>query len=96
MNDYALGFPVPLPGNVSQMEFTWQNLLPQQPLSYKIDTTTDNAEAMAQPTLDIPLNGKLVSTNAKLSTIGNRPELSELRGSSLMLSSEVLTNAIPE
>ncbi|XP_028968163.1 tyrosine-protein kinase RYK-like [Galendromus occidentalis] len=61
MNDYALKFPVPVPGNMSQMEFTWQNLRPQQPLSYKIDTTTDNAAAMALPTLDIPLTGVMPS-----------------------------------
>lgn len=59
MNDYALKFPVPVPGNMSQMEFTWQNLRFQQPLSYKIEASTDNPKAMAPPKLDIPLTGKV-------------------------------------
>lgn len=58
MNDYALRFPVPVPGNLSQLEFTWQNLRPQQPLKYRIEMTVDNPEAMLPPTLDIPSTGE--------------------------------------
>ena len=58
MNDYALRFPVPVPGNLSQLEFTWQNLRPQQSLKYRIEMTVDNPEAMQPPSLDIPSTGE--------------------------------------
>ncbi|XP_003746387.2 tyrosine-protein kinase RYK-like [Galendromus occidentalis] len=59
MNDYALRFPVPVPGNLSRLEFTWQNLRPQQSLKYRIEMTVDNPEAMQPPKLDIPSTGNL-------------------------------------
>ncbi|XP_022649629.1 tyrosine-protein kinase RYK-like isoform X2 [Varroa destructor] len=54
-NEYALRFPVPVPGNMSELEFSWKNLRPQhQTLNYKIEIQLDNPHAMFQPTLNIP------------------------------------------
>ncbi|OQR76714.1 tyrosine-protein kinase RYK-like [Tropilaelaps mercedesae] len=59
-NEYALRFPVPVPGNMSQLEFSWQNLRPQhQMLNYRIDIQLDNPHAMFQPTLDVPTKGEV-------------------------------------
>lgn len=57
-NEYALRFPVPVPGNMSELEFSWKNLRPQhQTLNYKIEIQLDNPHAMFQPTLNIPSKG---------------------------------------
>ncbi|XP_077512569.1 tyrosine-protein kinase RYK-like [Amblyomma americanum] len=60
-NEYALGFVVPVPANVSELEFVWQ-ALGTLPLAYALDVQVNEGRghrALGSPTLDVPPRGTL-------------------------------------
>ncbi|XP_042150115.1 tyrosine-protein kinase Dnt [Ixodes scapularis] len=62
-NEYALGFVVPVPANVSELEFVWQGLGPV-PLAYALDVQVAEGKghgALARPSLDVDPTGTLPS-----------------------------------
>ncbi|CAN8020923.1 unnamed protein product, partial [Ixodes persulcatus] len=62
-NEYALGFVVPVPANVSELEFVWQGLGPV-PLAYALDVQVAEGKghgALARPSLDVEPTGTLPS-----------------------------------
>lgn len=61
-NEYALGFVVPVPANVSELEMVWQGLGPA-PLAYALDVQVDDAHrALGRPSLDVTPTGTLPPT----------------------------------
>lgn len=58
INDYALKFPVPVPADTHLLVFNWQNTRPQIPLSYRLETSVDDLDAMHLPKVDIPTRGE--------------------------------------
>ncbi|XP_075534788.1 tyrosine-protein kinase RYK-like [Dermacentor variabilis] len=60
-NEYALGFVVPVPANVSELEFVWQALGPL-PLAYALDVQVNEGRghrALGAPSLDVSPRGTL-------------------------------------
>ncbi|KAH8042376.1 hypothetical protein HPB51_022184 [Rhipicephalus microplus] len=60
-NEYALGFVVPVPANVSELEFVWQ-ALGSLPLAYALDVQVNEGRghrALGVPSLDVPSRGTL-------------------------------------
>ncbi|KAL3250152.1 hypothetical protein MRX96_055747 [Rhipicephalus microplus] len=60
-NEYALGFVVPVPANVSELEFVWQ-ALGSLPLAYALDVQVNEGRghrALGVPSLDVPPRGTL-------------------------------------
>ncbi|XP_065345399.1 tyrosine-protein kinase RYK-like isoform X2 [Cloeon dipterum] len=52
INVYALNFVVPVPANISTLEFSWQSL-DRKPLSYSLRIEYDNFDALKPPRIDI-------------------------------------------
>ncbi|XP_044012542.1 tyrosine-protein kinase Drl isoform X2 [Aphidius gifuensis] len=70
VNAYAMGFVVPVPANIADLEFTWQSLA-GYPLSYSMDLDYDvvglqggNAEAVAllRPRVNVSAKGEVPTT----------------------------------
>ncbi|XP_059481243.1 tyrosine-protein kinase RYK-like [Neocloeon triangulifer] len=61
INSYALNFVVPIPANITALEFSWQSLA-RQPLSYALRIEYNNFDALKPPHIDIPAKGIVPSS----------------------------------
>ncbi|XP_031625418.1 tyrosine-protein kinase Dnt [Contarinia nasturtii] len=58
VNEYALHFTVPVPGNIHDITFTWQSLA-GRPLPYKINIESSDLTVLPRPTMNISRLGSI-------------------------------------
>ena len=60
INKYALGFLIPVPSNVTSLEFTWSAVAPSQNshhLYYSLTAVSSEPRILASPAVNISLSG---------------------------------------
>ncbi|XP_050405969.1 tyrosine-protein kinase RYK [Patella vulgata] len=59
INNYALSFNLPIPADVEDIYFTWQNLKESPAMFYRMGFTVSNPRAMNQPSANISKDGQV-------------------------------------
>nr|XP_023016065.1 tyrosine-protein kinase Dnt [Leptinotarsa decemlineata] len=62
INNYALHFVVLIPSKIDSLHFTWESLVPGQPVSYSMMLETSNSAALPPPKLNISKTGLIPNT----------------------------------
>ncbi|XP_023348429.1 tyrosine-protein kinase Dnt [Eurytemora carolleeae] len=61
INQYAIGFVIPLPSHVDVLHFTWFQSSPLLPLNYKLSFASSDTSILTQPRVNISNSGSVPS-----------------------------------
>jgi len=59
INQYAIGFVIPIPSWIDKLHFSWFLNSPLLPLNYKLNMGSSNPEVIASPTVNISNSGSI-------------------------------------